>query len=334
MKKEALIEKIKSKKCIIDAHTHVGISYKNYLNYAYPYCLSFEDLVTRMKYLGIDYAAVFPMSSSYYTIDLNESEKVTTNEQFSKFPYDIENRNLLKEIYEIFPEYSDRVLPFLMFDPSRKTKEQAELFEKLYNTYPVFGLKTCTTYIQSFVKDLELKGKPILDFACKYNLPLTIHSSYDKGDPWASACDIIQLAVSCPELRICLAHSARFNKSILDKAATLKNCYVDLSAFDIHCELVRMESRAIPPKDERVEADYSAPSSVMKKLVDDYPDTIIWGTDMPANYFIQKSYDIKGELIDTTLKSSFDKEIKILKELSGSEIEKITYTNTIKYLFG
>lgn len=334
MKRNAIIDRVRSKRCIIDAHAHSGIMYKNYLNYSYPYCLSFEDLAIRMKYLGIDVSVVFPMDSSYYTIDLYESPTVTTTDLFSKFPYEIENQNLLKEIYEIFPEYSDKALPFVMLDPSRKTKEQAELFESLYKTYPVFGLKTCTSYIQSFVKDLDTTGKPILDFALRHDLPMTIHSSYDKDDPWAPTIDILNLAGSHPELRICIAHSARFAKSALDKAAELDNCYVDLSAFDIHCQLATMDHGAVAPKDERVEADYNTPSSVMKKLISDYPDTIVWGTDFPANYYISKAYNVKGELIGITLKSSFDKEMNILKELSDIEIEKITYRNTIKYLFG
>jgi len=334
MKRDTIIERIRSKRCIIDAHAHAGIMYKNYLNYSYPYCLSFEDLAIRMKYLGIDRSIVFPMDSSYYTVHLYESPTVTTNERFSQFPYEIENQNLLREVYEIFPEYSAKALPFVMFDPSRKTKEQAELLETLYKTYPVFGLKTCTTYIQSFVKDVDTIGKPILDFALKHDLPMTIHSSYDKDDPWASTTDILKVAGSHPGLRICIAHSARFAKSALDKAADLDNCYVDLSAFDIHCQLVRLEHRAVPPKDERVEADYNTPSSVMKTLISDYPDTIVWGTDFPANYYMSKAYNIKGELIEITLKSSFDKEMNILKELSDIEIEKITYRNTVKYLFG
>lgn len=334
MDRQKIVEKIKSQRCIIDAHTHIGIMYKNFLNYSYPYCLSFEDLVVRMKYLGINYSVIFPMYSSYYAVDLNESKTVITTEEFSKFPYEIENQSLLKEIYEIFPEYSSRAIPFLMFDPSRKTKEQAELFEVLYKKYPVFGLKTCTTYIQSFVKDLETKGKPILDSALKYDLPITIHSSYDKNDPWAQASDIIEIAKNYPEIRICLAHSARFIKKVLDKAAELTNCYVDVSAFDIHCQLARENLPCVPPEGERVDADYNNPGAVIKKLVKDYPDTIIWGTDTPYNYFIQKFYNAKGELTGSSLKSSFDKEIKILKELTDPEIEKISYQNSIKYLFG
>jgi len=334
MNKNKIIEKIKTSECIIDAHSHIGINYKNYVNYSYPYCLSFEDLVVRMKHLRISYSVIFPMDSSYYTVEPGASKEIKTSEVFSKFPYEIENQSMLKEIYEIFPEYSDIALPFVMFDPSRKTKEQAELLEKLYKEYPLFGLKTVPTYIQAFVKDLETKGRPILDFAVKYSLPITFHSSYYKGDPWASVFDIIKFAEKYPEIRICIAHSARFVKSVLERASKLDNCFVDLSAFHIHCILAQQGSPHISLERERMEADYSEPSSVMEKIVSNYPDTIIWGSDTPANYFIQKFYDVSGNLIDMSLKSSFDMEMKILKSLSEDKISKITYKNTLKYLFG
>ena len=252
--REKIVEQIKSKRCIIDCHTHVGMDYKNYLSCEFPYCMSFEDLVVRMKHLGIDYAVLMPFFSSFYKLKPANPQKVETCEDFSKFPYELENRNLFKEVYEIFPEYADRAIPFVMFDPSRKAREQAELFEELYDSYPMFGLKTCTTHIQSFVRDLDTIGRPILNFARKHDLPITFHSSYDKADPWASVFDIVDFAEKHQEVKVCIAHSARFTQNVLEKAATLNNCVVDLAAFDIHCLLVRMRQRAVPPLEERYEA--------------------------------------------------------------------------------
>lgn len=332
--KQRLIHKMMSQRCIIDCHTHVGISFKNYVTQAYPYCLSFEDLVVRMKSLGIGRSVVFPMDSSFYRASLIQEKEIRTTREFSKFPYELENRNLLKEIYEIFPEYSALAIPFLTFDPSRQTQKQADLLTELYKDYPVFGLKTCTTYIQAFIKDLDTVGKPILEFALKYNLPMIIHSSYDKYDPWAALDDIIRIAERHPALRVCIAHTARFVNSALEKAASLRNCFVDLSAFFIHCLLAVQNHRAIPPEGERFSADYSKPATVMKKIVEEFGDTIIWGSDTPSNYFIQKYYDATGEIIDTKLKSGFDSEIRLLRTLSDEYIQKIAYENTLKFLFG
>ena len=332
-RKQKLIKKIKSGRCIIDCHTHVGISFKSYVQSAFPYCLSFEDLILRMKYNSIDYSVVFPLDSTYYDVSEENPKNIQETERYSKFPYELENKNLLKEIFEIFPEYCGKVLPFLMFDPGRRTREQAALFEELSRKYPVFGLKTCTTYIQSYIKDLETTGRPILDFAINSRMPVIIHSSYDRGDPWAKIEDILEIAEKYPQLKICLAHSARFLKSALIKAAALKNCYIDLSAFYIHCLLAFQNHRAIPSLEERFEADYAHPESVMKKLVEEFPEKLIWGSDIPSNHFIQDWYDNKGKKVECRLKAGFDSEINLLNSLSEKERYSIAYENTSRFLF-
>jgi predicted TIM-barrel fold metal-dependent hydrolase len=333
--KESIIRKVKAGPCVIDNHTHVGVDYKSYVDFGYPYCLSFEDLVVRMKHLGIDYSVVLPFGgSSYYRLRPSDPSKVETCTDFSAFPYEIENRNLFTEIYDVFPEYAEMALPFVIFDPSRKAQEQVGLFEELQDRRPLFGLKTCTTYIQSFVKDIETVGRPILDFACRHGLPLLFHSSYDKADPWASAYDIVEFAEHHPEVRVCIAHTARFIRAVLDRAAALPNCFVDVSAFDIHCLLARREHRAIPPCGERFAADYNDPPTVLRKLADEYPDTLIWGTDTPGNYYMRKYYDGNGMLVDVSLKSSFDTETRILRSLPAAEIERITWRNTVRFLCG
>ena len=163
--RSAIIERIKSKEIIIDCHCHVGISFPSYLNFGYPYGISFEDHIIRMKHFGIDCSVVFPfIDSVYYEKNLSQST-IKTTKKYCDFPYELENKNLLTEIYEIFPEYSHQAIPFLMFDPSRATAKQTSYLAELYHKYPIFGLKTVTSYIQAFVTDLETKGKPILEFA-------------------------------------------------------------------------------------------------------------------------------------------------------------------------
>jgi len=147
---------LKSK--IIDAHTHVGISINNYLATAsYPYAMTVEDLIVRMDFLGIGKSVVFPFESSYYP--LIGDEKVLDSPAMSKFPYEKENENLLREIYDVFPEYSERLIPFMMFDPSRETEKQAEHLSKLRKKYKIFGLKTVTTYIKGLFWVFYGKGR-------------------------------------------------------------------------------------------------------------------------------------------------------------------------------
>jgi predicted TIM-barrel fold metal-dependent hydrolase len=288
-----------------------------------------------MKFLGVDHSVVMVLGgSSYFCPSATPVKNVETSEEFSRFPFELENRNLFTEIYEIFPEYSEMALPFVMFDPSRKTAEQAIFLQELYERYHFFGLKTCTTYIQSFVRDMDTVGRPIVEFAERHDLPILFHSSYYKNDPWAPLADILAFAESHPAIRVCLAHNARFHRPSLERAAGLQNCFVDLSAFDIHCLLARRGDQAIPPPEERVQADYNNPALVMKKMVTDYPTTIIWGSDTPANYDIEKYCDAAGNVVDVDLRSVFDGEVKLLCSLNRQEIDFVAHRNTARFLFG
>ncbi len=325
---------LRQKPAIIDAHTHVGIAPKFYYQFGYPYALSLEDLLIRMDTLGIDFSVVFPfVDSAFYKTD-PASGKIKTTTASCNFPYEIENRNLLNEIYEIFPAPSQRVLPFLMFDPSRETEKQAENLRELAELYPVFGLKTATTYIQAFVKDLETKGAPILNFARERQLPIVFHSSVHPDDPWASVYDIVDFAERHPDIRVCIAHSARFLKPVLEKAAQLPNCFVDFSAFVIHCKLAVQDSPAVAPKETRFPGDYSHPAVVMTQLAKAYPDTMIWGSDTPFYYWIQKYYTARGQLVEDRLTCGYNEEAQLLKNLPQKIINRIAYENTLKFIFG
>ena len=334
MNRHEVQKTLENKKVVIDGHSHIGISPKFYYQGGIPYALSLEDMIIRMKILDIDYSVVFPMVESlYYKLNL-ESDKVETTTQYSQFPYEFENRSLLNEIYEIYPQYSSKFLPFFMFDPSREAEKQASFMEELSDKYSVFGLKTATTYIQSFVKDLEGKGRPILDFVYKKNLPVLFHSSVHPQDPWASVYDIVDFAERHPHIRICLAHSARFTKPVLDKAAKLDNCFVDVSAFIIHCKLAVQNSLAVATEDVRFPGDYNNPASVLSDLIKNYPDIILWGSDTPFYKWIQRYYLADGTLHEERLECNYDEEAKLLHSFPDEIKYKIAYTNVLKFVFG
>jgi len=315
---------------IIDCHTHVGISFNNYLEYAYPYAMSLEDLIVRMDLLGIAYSAVFPFESSYYPLPGSDTPASST--AVSRYPYEKENHNLLKEVYEIFPEHSNRLFPFVMFDPSRETSKQAENLENLRKKYKFFGLKTVTTYNKGFVKDFLKPNNRIRDFAIEHKLPLTFHCSWHKNDIWANVFDVLEVVEKTPQLKFCLAHSARFSKEALDRANALPNCFVDTSAFMFHCHFANVNGEAIAEPEKRFDADYSCPSKVLQALAEAYPETILWGSDTPYHNFVQKYTDSTGEVIDFRFRTAYDDEIKPLKALPPRFIKKIAYENTLNYL--
>lgn len=331
MKRTDIIERLKSQQVIIDAHAHVGISVNNYAaTGSYPYCLSIEDLIVRMDFLGIDKSVVFPFESTYYPL-LGE-DKPLQSPAFSSFPYEKENQNLFTEIYEIFPEYSDRLIPFAMFDPSRETAKQAENLEMLHAQYGLNGLKTVTTYIKAFVNDFQKTDNHIRKFALKNKLPMTFHTSVIDTDRWANVFDVLEIVKNNPELNFALAHSARFAKKALEKADALPNCFIDISAFKIHCDLAVQNSPVVASLNDRFDANYANPSDVLQKLTETYPETIIWGTDTPYHYFAQKFIDSEGNLQDCKLKASYDEEINILKALPKELQYMISYKNTINFL--
>ncbi|MCK5843150.1 MAG: amidohydrolase family protein [Victivallales bacterium] len=316
---------------IIDCHTHIGISFNNYVaTSSYPYSMCIEDLLVRMDFLGIDRSVVFPFESSYYPL-LGEKKRLNSP-AVSSFPYEKENRNLMTEVFEIFPEHSDRFIAFAMFDPTNETSRQTELLEELNERYPLCGLKTVTTYIQAFVKDFLKPDNKIRDFALRNNFPLTFHCSWIDNDPWANVFDVLEIVKALPELNFALAHTARFSRKALDMAAELPNCFVDVSAFKIHCDLAVMKSPVVGNGADGFEADYADPVSVLAKLAETYPETIIWGTDTPYHYFAQKHLDQDGNLQDSRLMAPYDCEIKILRAIPENARRSISYKNTLNYL--
>ena len=320
---------------IVDVHTHVGISAKSYIDRGYPYCLSLEDLAIRMKALGVSWSAVFPYDSLYYAISRAPTPRVHVTTRISHFPYEETNQNLLNEVYEIFPQYSDMFLPYATFDPSRRQLEQVQLLRTLAGRYPIYGLKTVTSYSQAHIRDLLSKqGKPILDFARENDLPITIHTSVAPGDPWANVFDILDVVSANPDIRFCLAHICRFNEKALDTADRLANCFVDLSAFHIHCQLAVEGSPSVAVGNDRLPADYSKPVETLKLVADHYPKTVCWGTDTPAYYFINIWMDDRGEKHSTTLKCDWDTEANALRQLDRETIRRIAHENPLRMIFG
>ena len=327
--KEQIKARLMSGPRIIDCHTHVGVSQDNYLSFAYPYAMSFEDLAIRMKVLGIGNSVVFPFISSYY-----ERFDAERQPKHSRFPYEKENLNLFKEVFEIFPDHADLAIPFAMFDPENHVEEQVELLESIAAERPLLGLKTVTSYNQVFAAEIARKGRPLLDFARRRDIPLLFHCSYMKTDIWASVFDIMDVVEANPDVRFCLAHTARFTKAIMDRAAKARNCFIDFSAFDIHCQLASWPKDTVAPPAERFPTDYTNPGRAMRDIAEAYPDIMVWGTDMPYNYFIQKYKDAAGTIHDTVLKSGYAREMEILQSLPPELVERISYRNTLRFLFG
>ena len=145
--------------------------------------------------------------------------------------------------------------------------------------------------------------------------------------------DALEVVETHPGLRFCLAHTARFSTAAFERARKLPNCFIDFSAFKIHCDLAVANSRTVPPPAERLDVDYSAPQTAMRQIANAFPGKMLWGTDAPYYSFIKKFTDVHGVATDVALRSSYGAECAILNALPRDLIHHIAFDNTVNFLF-
>lgn len=314
---------------LIDCHNHVGVEMSMYLRGDYPYAQHLDTLVKDGRAAGIGQWIVFPMVThlAFDLPALQRGEVVPGG--LEKVPYAWENRRLMREIHLLFPELSASILPFAMLDPSREVPAQIQALRELRQDFKFHGLKMQTTMLESPIKDLLGVGRPFLDFAEEWDLPLLIHSSVLPADRWAQASDIIDIVEATPQLRFCVAHSCRFDKPSLDRIAQLPNCWFDCSAHGIHCQLAVKEHPAVATPERRFPSDYSRPDQVLIDLANAYPDKLLWGSDSPYESWVAAIENDRMALI-----SSYELEAGYLHAVEPALKTRIARDNTLKYLGG
>ncbi len=334
--KPSIIERLLARPALIDGHTHVGADAALFYGGSFPYALSAEDAVLRMDLNDVRYAVCFPfVYTAYFSLSEFVQNRFTRSDgDLSPVPYELENQRLCREIYEAFPDTSRRLLPFAFFDPGREPDGQVAALENLIERYPVFGLKTAASYLQSHVTDLLSEGRCLLDFAARNDLPVTLHTAVMSGDPWANVFEILKVAEARPDVRFALAHTCRFDRRALEKADSLANCFVDFSAFHIHCKLARQNHAAVACEDHRFAADYASHADAMQAIAEAYPNTMLWGTDTPSHQFMSRFVDDRGEEHWMHLTCEANREADELRRLPAGLVDRIAYVNTLKYLFG
>jgi len=334
--RESIRQRVLTQPGLIDAHTHVGSDAWLYYTGGFPYCLSAEDAVLRMDLTGVPYAVCFPMLyTAYFSLpDFVQGRFVRSPGDLCPVPYQYENQRLCTEIYEAFPATAARLLLFAFFDPGRDQAAQVTLLETLIEDYPIFGVKTATSYLKSHITELLGPGQCLLDFAASHDLPVMLHTAVLPGDPWANVFDLLQVVTARPDVRFCLAHTCRFDRRALDQATALPNCYVDLSAFHIHSKLAVDNHAAVAAPEHRFPADYAQQAVAMQAIAEAYPDTILWGSDVPANQWMSKWTDVNGQEHWLQLTCEVTRETDELRKLPEPLQQRIGYANTIRYLFG
>ena len=334
--KTEIESRIRAQTALIDAHTHVGIDPATFYNGNYPYATCADDMIVRMDATKVDVALCFPFGyTAYFSFPAYLRGEFRHNPRGGcPFPYQVENERLCQEIYEAFPEYAGRLLPFAFFDPGRRPDGQADFVDTLMGRYPIFGLKTVTSYTQSFISELLGKGGCLLDLAARHDLPVTIHSAVMPGDPWANVFDILRVVRGRPDVRFAIAHTCRFDRRALDAAAESENCFVDLSAFHIHCTLALQDHPAVAAIEHRFPADYGDHAAAMQAIAEAYPDTMLWASDTPGHYWMSRFIDENGQVMQLRLTCGPYTETRELRKLPQDLQTRIGYTNTLRFLFG
>lgn len=312
---------------IIDCHNHIGAELLFYLHGDHPYAQDIPAMVENTGAQRITDWVVFPFVTnvSFEFAGFQDGE-VRFNPS-GAVPYAYENQRLLREIYDYFPEHSDRITPLVMLDPSRRVAEQVTALRQLRQRHAFAGFKIQPTILQSPIRSLLNEGRAFLELAEEWNCPILIHSSIAAHDVWSQCSDILDIAEQTPRVRFCLAHSCRYDRPSLDRLATLPNAWFDCSAHRIHCESVQRGLDNVALKERRFATDYANPTQVLHDLNAAYPNKLMWGSDSPFYSWITS----KGRL-PFSLKSSYQEETDCLFGLEEKVISKIACDNILNFL--
>lgn len=313
---------------VIDCHNHLGAEISSYLRGEFPYAQHFESLVREGRAHGVDRWIVFPMTCNF-SMNLEKLREgiIDLEGGLEDVPYAFENRRMMREITELFPEEGRAAIPFAFFDPWRETAAQIEELRKLGQEYRIFGLKTQTTMIQSPITSLTKEGRGFLELAEEWDVPLLIHSSVLPEDKWAQARDILDIAEANPQVRFNAAHSCRFDREMLDRIVDLPNTWFDCSAHGIHCQLAVTDHPIVAPPARRFDSDYTDPARVLKDLAEAYPEKMMWGSDSPYHSFVAAFDGGRLELM-----SHYSDEADALNALPMDLKERVTDANIRAWL--
>lgn len=322
----------------IDCHAHLGISAKAMACGEYPYAQSVEGLYYRMKSAGVDATIVFPTSAELFfdLAALTAGRVVAAQRPLSPAPYVAENRMLMHEVFRFCPEHQNHFIPFVSVDPGRMVKEQLAALLELEEEFPIYGIKVVPVACQTPVTALLDQGSMFLDFARRRNIPFLFHTTVDPQETYSHARLAFEVIDAAPDVRFCLAHCIAFHRGYLDRAAAADNIWVDTSAMAIQVQAAVKYPGIMAEGDDRIEADFSDHRQVMQRLVEAYPDTIMWGSDSPYYTFFsrRKQGAADDAFMDFRLKATYEDEKAGLDVLSAEQKKAVSNTNTIRFLFG
>ena len=177
----------------------------------------------------------------------------------------------------------------------------------------------------------EENGSRFIEFLLKYDLPLVVHSSacaVSDKEGLSYPGDIVKIALKYPKLRICIAHMAHFSKYVFEliKKENICNIFVDTSPFLHLCMISNLLS-----DNNWLALDYKNPQYVLKYMVREFPEHILWGSDFPFNY----TCNLNNKFHDKNYENySYENNLAVLNTLNKDDIKRIAHDNVIRFLYG
>ncbi len=312
---------------LFDCHNHLGVDLFFYLNGYYPYAQDVPAMVTEGRRHGIDRWLVFPMLANlWFDIGAMRAGKLEGG-GLQEVPYAFENERMLRELFELFPDFGRLTIPFVIIDPQREPEKQVAALRALRKQFPFYGLKIQATMIRADAGALLTTGRCFLEYAAELDIPMLIHTSVAADDPWSNTDMLLRVAEATPGVRFCMAHSCRFDREYLDRVAALPNTWYDCSAHRIHCQGAERGLRFIAPPERRFKADYRDPTAVLRAMADAYPHKLMWGSDSPF-----QSYVAKHEGTVVSLRSTYEEEASCLHGLPEKARALVGRENLLSFL--
>lgn len=258
---------------VIDCHAHLGdFKFHQYFDKEPKFSDpdEFNDILERYNF---DKAIVIPDPwTDYFDIESSDKEAMSVSSK-NKPPYAEEN-NYILEMSNKF----EKICPAINISCHRNHTNEEDVKKILEEEEDVSALKFHTTQNHSYIEDLFETG--FLDLADRFDLPFIVHlTKYELqgsssipsfGKPTALA----SVAEQCPEVNFIGAHAGRFSRKFLKRTRDLENLHFDVSPPNYLTEDESLWA------EDAVEIPDSGVSMV-EKMIQGYPDSVLWGSDFP-----------------------------------------------------
>jgi predicted TIM-barrel fold metal-dependent hydrolase len=299
---------------VIDIHTHSGADWANFSVPRYPALQNLGDLVRRAAANRVDALATMPMPAFEYRPAVRKSDGT------EDFPYRAANRYLLYEA-ELFQHSELAILPFLAVHPGERVREQLQALERAARQESLYGLKLHT--LATGTNARELIGSPLVEFAIRNDLPITIHSGTDKF-PHTRPRHALELAEAHPALRVCIAHLGNFDSVALARAREMPNVFLDTAPFLVLCRLAQVSDEWMLSRNHQA-LPFDKPLHVLRELCEMLPGRLIWGSDEPWSI----ATGSRGAVLE---RSSYEAERALIDQLPEPQYQQLAYHSALAYL--